>query len=107
MPRRGVLKSAVINFNSSGDNTVIAAVAAGPINVYGIQFTVAGATNITYKDSVAGNLSGAEVLTANGSAVTLQIAEAPYFAIQAGSAFVMNSSQAVQVSGQVWYLAGG
>src|SRR6266704_1455429 len=94
-------KTAAINFAASGDNTVIAAVTGAPITVFGFFFTVAGATNITFKDGSTA-LSGAVVFTGNGSAMTLQINDEPYFYCAPGDAFVMNNSNAVQVSGTVY-----
>lgn len=105
-PHRSATNSAVINFNSSGDNTIISAPASGPINVYCMVFTVSGATNITFKDSVVGSLSGAFILTANGSNMTLPMSDEPWYQIQPGSAFVMSSSNAVTVGGTVWYTNG-
>jgi hypothetical protein len=104
-PHRSATKSAAINFSSSGDNTVVAAQTIGPVNVYGLFFTVAGATNIVFKDGSTA-LSGAVVLTGNGSAMTLQINDEPYFQCQPGDAFVMNSSNAVAVTGTVYYTTG-
>lgn len=99
-------KSAVINFSSSGDNTVIALNSTLPIHVYGILFTVGGATNITFKAGST-SLSGALVFTGNGSSMTIQInMDEPYFSCAPGSAFIMNSSGAVQVSGTVYYTNG-
>jgi hypothetical protein len=104
MPRR--TQSAPINFSGLGDNTVIAAASNGPINVYGIMFTVAGATNITFK-SAATLLSGAMIFTGNGSSMTIAIdMDEPYFTCVPGNAFIMNSSLAVQVSGIVYYTSG-
>lgn len=103
---RSATRSAAISFSASGDNTVIAAAASGPLNVYGLFFTVAGATNITYKDSVAGALSGAVVFTGNGSSQTLPLQDEPYYQVQPGSAFLMNNSNAVAVGGTIWYTTG-
>ncbi len=69
-------------------------------------FTVTGATNITFKDTVGGSLSGAIVLTGNGSSFTLPMSDEPWFQIQPGGNFVMNSSNAVTVDGTLWYTAG-
>src|SRR5579864_191448 len=97
-PHRSATKSVVLNFNSSGDNTVIAAVAGAPINVYCIVYTVSGATNITFKDGTTA-LSGSYILTGNGSSQTMPMSDEPWFQIQPGDAFVMNSSNAVAVAG--------
>lgn len=103
---RSSTRSAAISFNTSGDNTVISASSSGPINVYSLFFTVSAATNITYKDSVAGAFSGAIVFTGNGSSQTLPMNEEPWFQVQPGSNFVINSSNAVSVGGIVWYTTG-
>lgn len=100
-------KIAVINFSSSGDNTVITAPASGPINVVGIAFTVSGATNITFKNGSTAQ-SGAIVFTGNGSSMTLMLSEwsNAYYYADAGNNFVMNSSAAVTVTGTIWYVNG-
>jgi|ERR1700747_1513470 len=100
------LKIAAISFSASGDNTVVTGVSGQVVKVFGLFFTVAGATNITFKDGASNSLSGAVVLTGNGSAMTLQIGPEPYFVTASGNNFVMNSSSAVQVSGTVYYTVG-
>jgi hypothetical protein len=69
--RRPSWNTAVINFNSAGDNTVIAAPANGPINVYSLFFTVTTATNITFKAGSTA-LSGVIDMTGAGSAMLLR-----------------------------------
>jgi hypothetical protein len=103
---RSATRSLAINFNSSGDNVVIPASASGPLNIYGLYFTVTGATLLTYKDSIAGALSGGVVLIGNGSSQTLPLQEEPYYQIQPGATFLMNSSNAVTFGGTVWYTTG-
>jgi hypothetical protein len=97
---------APLNLSSTGDNVVISAPTNGPINVYGIVFTVTGATNITFKDSVVGALSGAIVLTANGSSVTLPVSEEPWFYTQPGSTFIINQSGSATIGGMIYYTSG-
>ena len=99
-------KVAAINFSTSGDNTVISAPASGGITVTGITFTVAGATNITFKNGTTAQ-SGAIQFTAAGGALTLMEWDRGYYFADAGNNFVMNSSNAVQVSGTIWYTQGG
>jgi hypothetical protein len=105
-PHRSATIPAAINFSSSGDNIVISAPAYGPINVYGLFFTVNGATNFYFKDSVVGQLSGTIVLTGNGSSQTLPLQDEPYYFTQPGSNFVINSSNAVTFGGTIWYTNG-
>ena len=100
--RSPACRTSPINFAASGDNTIIAAVTAAPIKVYGLFFTVAGATNITFKDGTTA-LSGPIVFTNNGSSQQLNLWEEPWFYCQPGDAFVMNNSNAVQVSGIIYY----
>jgi len=95
-------RSASINVNSSGDNTVVAASTTGTLNVYAIIFTVNGATNITFKSGSTA-LSGPIVFTGNGSSMALQQSENPWFSCLAGNDFVINSSNAVTIAGMVYY----
>lgn len=98
----------VLNFNSSGDNSAIAASTGKTIKVWKIWFTVAGAVNITFKDGTGGTaLSGATVLTQNGSSMTLYYDGSPHWVTSPGNAFVMNLSSGVAVTGQVYYTIGG
>ena len=103
--RTASTRSIAIAFSSSGDNTVVAGLTANPIRVYGLVATVNGATNITFKDGSTA-LSGALILTGNGSSFTLPLTDEPYFTTTIGNAFVMNSSSAVAVSGICWYTTG-
>lgn len=91
-----------INFAAGGDNTVIAGVGGQVIRIFHYNFIIAAQSNITIKDG-ATSKSGAYplqqfmglVFDAPGGSVTLDCA--------AGNAFVINSSNAVQVSGYVLY----
>jgi hypothetical protein len=105
-PHSAHTRSAALNFNSSGDNVIISAPASGGIRIYAITFTVSGATQVTYKDSIAGSLSGAFRLTGDGSSMTLPMNDEPWFNIQPGSTFVINSANAVTFGGTVWYVTG-
>ncbi len=94
------LTEAVISFAASGDNTVVAAGAGSQtVKVYRLMLVVSGATNLTFKSGATG-LTGAMAFTANGSMV-LDLSGEPWFTTGAATAFVINSSVAVQVSGQV------
>ena len=110
MPRTSNLNSAVISFNSTGDNTVISSPSIGPIRVHGIWFTVDAATLITIKggnSSSATAVSGAFDLTGAGSSITLQNNEEPYFYCAPGVNFIINQSGTANVRGAVYYTAGG
>ena len=102
MPHPQATRTLPINFSASGDNTVISAVAGAPINVYGLDYTVTGATLMTFKSGAAA-LSGAYNLTTNGSSQTKHLQEEPYYYCPPGAAFVMNSTNAVSVQGTIYY----
>lgn len=100
-PRIPHLNSAAVSFAAGGDNTVIAAITDTRIMVHRLFIVVAGATNITIKNGST-SLTGAMPFAANG-ALVLDISGEPWFAVSKGSAFVVNLSAGVQVSGTVYY----
>jgi hypothetical protein len=93
-------RSVPISFAASGDNIVIAS-GNYPLSVYCLLLTVGGATNLTLKSSTA--TSGAIILTGNGSAISKAMSDEPYYHCNPGIDFIINSSNAVQVSGILWY----
>jgi len=95
--------TAVINFSSSGDNTIIAGVSSQTIRVYKIQFTVAGATNVKFGDTTVTYTSGAYVLTGNGSVYSDWMNGELVDKTASGKGYLINSSNAVSVQGKVWY----
>lgn len=95
------LTGTAITFAASGDNTVIAAVASQTTKVFSIFFTVAGATTITIKNGAGASLTGAMTLSTGGS-FTLDMNTMPWFTTSVNTAFIINSSAAVQVSGRVY-----
>jgi len=97
------LISTPISFSGSGDNQIIAAVAGQTIRVFGLFFTVAGATVLTFKDGST-NLTGAMTFNQGGAMVLDPLGWLPRFMIS--GAFIINSSVAVQVSGRVMYAQG-
>jgi hypothetical protein len=94
-----------LSFNSSGDNTIIAAPSAGPIKIWKLAFTTASAVNVTFKAGSTA-LSGAFVFGGNGSFV-LYYDGSPHYICPPGSAFVINLSSGVAIGGTVWYTIGG
>ena len=88
---------------STGDNTLVAGVAAKLVQVFQIFFTAAGATNLTFKDGTGGTaLTGAMSFTTNQQ-FSLPYDKSPHVFASPGNAFVLNSSTGVQVSGVVWF----
>ena len=100
-------KTAALTPSSSGDNSIIAAPSAGPIKVWKIWFTAAGAVNVTFKDGASTSLSGAVVLTGAGSSFMLYYDGSPHFVTSPGNAFIINLSGAVALAGQIYYTLGG
>lgn len=95
------LSESAINFSGAGDTTIIAGISGLLIRVYKIFFIVGAATNITYKNDGTA-LSGPLNFSANEGMV-LDFDTKPWFTMARGSPFVLNSSNAVQVSGTVYY----
>lgn len=93
---------AIINFSASGDTALVAAVAAQTTKIYRLFLVVAGATTLTFKDGSSA-LTGAMTMTSGGS-LTLDFDGNPWFTGSANTAFNLNSGNAVQVSGRLYYI---
>jgi len=102
---RGQVKSVAISFTTTGDNTIVAAVAGKLITVVALLLVSTGTTNITVKDGAANLLSGAMPLAA-GIPLVLNVDPTVdwYQTTSAANALVLNQSGAVQISGTVWYV---
>ena len=96
------LSSLPINFSGAGDNSVIPNSPGLLIRVYRIWFVVAAVTNITFKRGST-LLSGAAPFQANGSLVFDFTGEPWWNTLSDQEAFIINSSNAVAVTGQVYY----
>lgn len=98
-----------ISFSASGDNVLAAALTVPAnsgmrppfMNVWEVELVVGGATSLTFKDG-SGALTGAMPMLASGS-IFLGKTDTPHYIVSPGNAFVLNSSNAVQVSGWVTY----
>ena len=95
-------KSAPISTSGAGAQTLITAVASMKIQVFKLWLVVAAATDLQFRSN-ASNLSGVAPMIANGALVLDDVGPAPWFETAVGEAFVMNSSAAVNIGGQVWY----
>lgn len=97
------VKVLAINFAGAGDVAIVPD--DGKVRtIVKISFTVAGATNITFKTGGTSR-SGPYPFTANMSLV-YDYDQVGWFSAAAGENFIINSSAAVQVSGTVWYVSG-
>ena len=96
---------AEINFNTLGDNTIVAANETKKIKVVSCCLTVGGETNLTFKRGTTpisgpmdfGGANEPRGMVANGTV------ECPVLETGVNEAFIINSSNAVQVSGWVRY----
>jgi hypothetical protein len=95
------MPSLPISYNTSGNQTVLAAPAANKfIRVLGYVLNAAGAVNVRWSGSpTAGNTTGAMDLAAAGSTISSDLG----FDLSPGDSLVLNLSAAVQVSGHVSY----
>lgn len=102
-PTTSGLTAASVSVAASGDNTLVAGVAAQTVRVFRIFFVVAGAVNIQFKAATGGTaLTGVMTMSAGG-ALVLDFSGEPWFVTATAGAFVLNLSAAVQVSGAVYY----
>lgn len=92
---------AVINFSTTANHTIAAAVAGKEIHITNITFTVGGETNLTFKSDTTA-ISGAMDFggTDEPRGISDHLGCCP-LKTTAGEAFVITSSAAVQVSGYV------
>ena len=95
------ITSVKIDFAGGGDETLVAGQAGKKIKVTSMSFTVAGETNITMKaggTAITGPMDFGGTNEPRG--MVISHGYVPY-EIAAGSALVINSSAAVQVSGYI------
>ncbi len=96
--------STPINTASSGDVTIVSGVTGQTVRVLEMVFTAHAATNVTFKDGTTA-LTGPMELTAAGASFNffLVASGAPHFITSKGNGFVINNSNAVQLSGYLLY----
>lgn len=99
-PRFPTLFRVAINFNTSGDNTIIPADATRRIIIHRFWLVVGGATNLTFKDNLP---SPAAVPLGQYGGITFDSTGEPWFITDINTAFIINSSSGVQVSGTCFY----
>lgn len=100
------MATAAIAAASSGDNTLVAAVAGKRIRVHGYELSASGAVNAKFKDGAATDLTGLIYLAAAGSGADADERTADpdgLFQTTAGNALLLNLSGAVAVGGWVDY----
>jgi hypothetical protein len=104
MASRRNTQNASISFSASGNSTVIANPSTVSfMYIWELALVLAGASNITLYNG-AGALTGAMPMLANGSIYEGDFGQGtPHYTIDPGASFIINSSNAVQVSGKVKY----
>ncbi len=99
------LTGAVISASSSGDNTLVAAVASQTTRVHRLYLVSAGTVSVTFKNGAGTALTGAMPLIAN-QGIMMDFSSEPWFVTSANTAFIVNLSGAVAVTGRVEYVTG-
>jgi hypothetical protein len=99
-PRLPLLQRVAINFSTTGDNIIIAADPVNRIVIHRIWLVVAAATNLIFKDNLPS--PAAVPMSANGG-LTFDATGEPWFITNVNTAFIINQSGAVQVSGECYY----
>lgn len=95
-----------INVASSGDNTIIAAGAAGVKHrLYGFFLSVNGAVNLKWKDGAASDFHPVQYFLGQGASWFMPRDGNPWFTGTAATALILNLSAAIQVSGRAYYVS--
>lgn len=99
------VKHAAISAATSGNNTLVAAVAAKKIRVISLVLVAAGAVNVTIENGAGGtDLSGPIPLTANSGFVLPRNQDGWFADTSANTLLNLSLSAAVQVSGALSYI---
>lgn len=100
------IQRAPINISTTGDNTIVSAVAGTKIKILGLFVVSAGDVNLTIKSGATTNLSGVIPLAARGNGFVLPMALSGYHLMETatGAALVFNLSAAIAVTGAIAYL---
>jgi hypothetical protein len=101
----GVLTEVVINTAAGGDIVISPAVAQASTKLYRLLLLCNGTTNLIFKDG-ANPLSGPLPFTAGGGMV-LDFSGDPWYVGSLATNFIINSSNAVQISGTAWIVVTG
>lgn len=98
-------KFALISASSSGDNTLVAAVALKKIRVLAYNLMGAGAVNARFQSAVAGDyLTGLKYIAAAGGGICAPFNPVGWFETDAGELLNLELSGAVAVGGELVYV---
>lgn len=90
-----------VSFSGAGDNTVIAGTLGQRIKVLQFFIVIAGATNLIYKSGTTA-LTGSMNYPSAGAQVQ-DFIQLP-LTCNSGDAFIVNSSNGVQIGGTIWFI---
>lgn len=95
-----------INISASGNSTLVSGATGKQIKVFRLKLLVGGATNITIKDGSTTVLDGPLDFSANEGMILdfTNIDMPPWYTTSSGNDLVINSSNAVQLGGNLDYL---
>lgn len=97
-----------VNFSSSGNQSIISAIAGQEISLVGMGLLANGATTVTFNSQLTGTSFGPFVVSATPTFLQIDDVDItkypPLVTIPAGTALVINNSAAVQVSGYLRYI---
>jgi hypothetical protein len=96
------LSEVIINAAASGNNTIVAGIAAQTVRLFKLFLVCDAAVNLIMRDGAATNLTGTMVMLAGG-AIVLDFDGEPWFTTSASNAFVINLSAAVGIRGRAYY----
>jgi hypothetical protein len=97
------LSEASINSAAGGANVLVAGVAGQKVYVFRLFFVAGAATTIILADTVPTILTGPMQFEAGGSLLFGEESD-PWFTTTTGAGFIYNTSNAVQVSGRIYYI---
>lgn len=100
------LTQAVINISASGNSTLVHGAVNKQVKVFRLKLLVAGATNILIQDGNNNVLDGPLDFSANQGMILdfTSIDMPPWYQTSIGNDLVINSSNAVQIGGNLDYL---
>ena len=98
----------VIDKATAASHSLVSAVSGKRVRVYGVWIQAAGTVTVTFEDDDGTNLTGGIVFNAREEMEWFPLSDGqgnwlPYLVTQQGDGFNMLLSDAVQVSGTLWY----
>ena len=98
----------VIDKSTAASHSLVSAIAGKRVRVYGVWIQGAGTVTVTFEDDDGTNLTGGIVFSAREKLEWFPLSDGqgswlPYLVTQQGDGFHMLLSDAVQVSGTLWY----